>query len=231
MKEKVCFFLPTRKGSIRVANKNTKPFASFKGGLLELKLSQLVKSTVIDEIILSTNDPECISIGETFLNAGVSLRIIQRPEYLCLDTTNLQDLIRYVPTITNAEHIIWGHVTTPIANEKDYDQGLNNYFIKLKEGFDSLVSVIEFRNFLLDDSGNLINNSTDIPWPRTQDLSMLYEMNHVMFITQRNVYQKDENRLGNKPYLFVMNKIRSVDVDWEDDFKIAEILYEKTYKP
>ncbi len=51
----ITVFLPTRKGSQRVKNKNTKPFAEYKGGLLELKLKQLSLIDV-DQVILSTND-------------------------------------------------------------------------------------------------------------------------------------------------------------------------------
>ena len=40
-KEKVAFYLPTRKGSERVINKNTKPFAGIEGGLVENKVKQL----------------------------------------------------------------------------------------------------------------------------------------------------------------------------------------------
>lgn len=41
MSDKVAFFLPTRKGSERVKNKNTRPFAGDEGGLVEIKIKQL----------------------------------------------------------------------------------------------------------------------------------------------------------------------------------------------
>ena len=41
--DSIAVFLPVRKGSKRVENKNTKPFAGFQNGLLELKLKQLIK--------------------------------------------------------------------------------------------------------------------------------------------------------------------------------------------
>lgn len=41
--EKFAFFLPTRKGSERVQNKNTRTFAGIEGGLLKLKLNQLLE--------------------------------------------------------------------------------------------------------------------------------------------------------------------------------------------
>ena len=60
---KVAFFLPARKGSQRVKNKNTRPFAGIEGGLLANKLEQLLAAERIDVIVLSTNDEECLSIG------------------------------------------------------------------------------------------------------------------------------------------------------------------------
>lgn len=77
------------------------------------------------------------------------LKIISRPDELCLSTTNLQDLICYVPTITDAEHILWGHVTTPLAGADIYDTAIYQYKSKLKEGYDSLVSVKELKTFFL----------------------------------------------------------------------------------
>jgi N-acylneuraminate cytidylyltransferase len=226
--EKVAFFLPTRKGSQRVINKNTRPFAGMQGGLLENKLQQLIQSKHIDEIILSTNDEDSIRIATPFQKECARFRIIERPHELCLDSTNLQDLITYVPTITNAEHILWGHVTTPIADADVYDNAVKTYLDKLQFGYDSLVSVVELKNFLLDNEGKLINNTTSLPWPRTQDLEALYEINHVIFIAAHDIYEKQKNRIGKKPYLYRMDKIKSYDIDWEDDFAVAEMLF-KTY--
>jgi N-acylneuraminate cytidylyltransferase len=223
--DKIAFFLPTRKGSQRVINKNTRPFANIQGGLLEHKLRQLIQSEKISEIILSTNDESCIRVAEPYTAICSRLQIIERPNELCLDSTDLQDLITYVPTITNAKHILWGHVTTPIADAKEYDKAIELYLSKLNEGFDSLISVIELKNFLLNKEGKFINNTTSIPWPRTQDLETLYEINHVMFLTTREIYTKLKNRIGQKPFLYRMDKIKSFDIDWEEDFTVAEILY------
>lgn len=227
-KNKVAFFLPTRSGSQRVVNKNTRDFAGIEGGLLKVKLNQLVNTKNFSSIILSTNDKECIKIAQEFKHTDSRLQIIERPNELCLDTTNLQDLIKYVPTITDAEHIVWGHVTTPIADASVYDAAVEEY-LKQKGTADSLVSVVELKNFLLNAKGKLINNTTDIPWPRTQDLDPLYEINHVMFIASRDVYLKQANRIGMNPILFKMDKIKSFDIDWPEDFQIAEILYKNMY--
>lgn len=224
--DKITFFLPTRKGSERVKNKNTRTFAGMEGGLIENKIKQLLDSKLIDEIILSTNDEKCMDVAQKYA-ADKRLRIVPRPEELCLSSTNLQDLICYVPTITDAKHILWGHVTTPLAGADEYDKGIEQYLSKLTEGYDSMVGVTELKNFLLDKDGKLVNNTTDIPWPRTQDLEPLYEINHTMFLAKREVYTEQKNRLGKKVLLHVMDEIHSKDIDWEDDFTIAEILYKQ----
>lgn len=222
--ERIAFFLPTRKGSERVKNKNTRPFADCEGGLVENKIKQILACKHIDEILFSSNDEKCIDVATRYSNDS-RLRIIPRPNELCLSSTNLQDLICYVPTITDADHILWGHVTTPLAGAKEYDEGIELYLSKLHEGYDSLVGVTELKNFLLDENGVLINNTTDIPWPRTQDLKPLYEINHTMFLAKREVYVEQKNRLGKKVLLNVMDEIHSIDIDWEDDFTVAEMMY------
>lgn len=221
---KIAFFLPARKGSQRVKNKNTRPFAGIEGGLLANKLEQLLATELVDEIVLSTNDEECLRIGRKYAERSPRLRVVERPDELCLDSTNLQDLICYVPTITDAEHILWGHVTTPLADAKCYDAAVESYFEALDEGYDSLVGVTELKNFLLDGEGRLINNTTELVWPRTQDLAPLYEINHAVFLAPREVYVERRNRLGVCPRLHVMDKIASMDIDWEEDFVIAEAL-------
>ena len=224
---KVAFFLPTRKGSERVKNKNTKPFAGIEGGLVENKVKQLLATKLIDEIIFSSNDETCMEVASKYKDSR--LKIIERPTELCLSTTNLQDLICYVPTVMDAEHILWGHVTTPLCGAEQYDEGIKLYFDKLMEGYDSLVGVTELKNFLLNKEGKLVNNTTDIPWPRTQDLEALYPINHTMFLTKREVYTEQKNRLGKKVALHVMDELHSFDIDWPDDFVIAEVMYENLY--
>lgn len=231
MKGKVSFFLPVRKGSQRVINKSTRHFADLKGGLLELKLKQLFSSKLLDQIILSTNDEEAIKIAQGFENPCGRLKIIERPTHLCMDSTPLVELIEYVPSIVDSDHILWGHVTTPFVNGEDYDAIIEAYLIALKTGNDSLLTVCPFQNFLLNEEGRVFNSdSKEFKWPRTQDLPTLYEVNHAVFLAPRLTYIENKNRLGINPSLYQMDKIKSWDIDWEDDFTVAEAIYERLRK-
>ena len=221
----MAFFLPTRKGSERVKNKNTRPFAGIEGGLFVNKLTQLLKTKNIDEILISSNDEICLDYASRFKDSR--LKIIERPVELCRSDTNLQDLITYVPTITDCENILWGHVTTPLTTHREYDEAVARYYEAQKNGYDSLIGVTELKNFLLNGEGRLVNNTTELQWPRTQDLEPLYEINHTMFIAGRDCYINQKNRVGKNPMLYVMDKIHSFDVDWEEDFLIAETMFKQ----
>lgn len=226
---KVACFLPLRKGSERVINKNTRDFAGIKGGLLALKMSQLIETRLIDEIVVSTNDEACIEIANQFVPKDARIRVIHRPEHLCLSSTNLVDLIDYVPTITDCEHILWTHVTVPFADASDYDASIEAYHKGLDENYDSLMSCSVLQNYLFHENGELVNGQPG-RWPRTQDLDKIYELNHAVFLTSRETYLHQHNRIGNKPLIFEMDKIKSIDVDWEEDFLLAEAVYDRFKK-
>jgi N-acylneuraminate cytidylyltransferase len=46
-----------------------------------------------------------------------------------------------------------------------------------------------------------------------------------MFLAKREVYEKQKNRIGKKPIIYIMEKLKSFDIDWEEDFMIAEMIW------
>lgn len=223
----LALFIPVRKGSERVKEKNTRRFSDFSGGLLELKLQQLAGLSLFEEIIISTNDEKCIEIAKNFIGKLNSLQIIHRPEELGSSETKLNDLIKYVGKITDCDDILWTHVTSPFCDAESYKNAIQDY--KNLKDHDSLMSVEILKEFIWNRKEKKISNSGDNKWPRTQDLEEVIQINSAIFIAPKLFY-KTGNRIGNNPFLFEMNKIHSWDVDTEDDFKIAEAIYDKFYR-
>lgn len=222
--DSIAFFLPTRKGSERVLNKNTRKFANIEDGLLELKLRQLIRIKDIP-VILSTNDPESIRVAEKIDSSQII--IIERPEELCLSTTRLDDLIEYVPTIVEATHIMWTHTTSPFLTSEIYKKAIQKYFEALENGYDSMMSVDKIQNFIWDPEMKEMANydRTGLKWPRTQDLKPLYGINSGFFINSRENYFHQKDRIGHNPALFELDAIASLDIDWEEDFRMAEEIF------
>lgn len=227
MNNKISVFLPTRAGSERVKNKNTRDFAGVKGGLLSIKLDQLLSLSKVKEVVLSTNDEVSIAVAHKHLT-NTKLKLIRRPDHLAQSQTNLTDLVNYVPSICNNEHILWTHVTSPLVIAEDYEQAIDLYFENINQGYDSLMSVKEIQNYIWSESGNKVLNRKEgdlKKWPRTQDLEKIFEVNSAIFIASKKIYKEEQDRIGLRPYLLKHSSLQSVDVDWEEDFKIAEKLF------
>lgn len=222
----VSFFLPTRKGSERVKNKNTRPFAGIEGGILRLKLQQLLKVDRVKDIIVSTNDEDTMEVAASFNNSRI--KIVTRPEYLCLSSTVIEDFIDYIPSIIDSEHIFWVHATAPFADENVLNNALDTYMDVISFGkFDSLLSVNRIQQFLWSATENkcINHDRSKVKWPRTQDLEPLYEINHAFYINSRRNYIKFHDRIGEHPFLFELDKFHAFDIDWEEDFAIAEKIF------
>lgn len=231
MAEKYAFFLPTRKGSERVVNKNTRTFAGIEGGILKVKLQQLLAIDRIKTIVVSSNDEATFEIAKSFRDDRI--KIVERPEYLCLSSTVIQEFINYIPSIVDAENIFWVHTTAPFADVSVLNKALDVYEEEVlqKKAYDSLLSVSKIQQFLWSEKENkcINHDRTKVLWPRTQDLEPLYEINHAFYINSKENYLKFHDRIGVKPYLFELDKIHSLDIDWGDDFALAEIVYNYLY--
>ncbi|WP_328190374.1 acylneuraminate cytidylyltransferase family protein [Marinobacter sp. OP 3.4] len=215
-------FLPCRKGSERVPKKNIRPIAGYQYGLLEIKLNQLLSSRRIDHIILSTNDPDVIAYARSVDSPRLEIRT--RADELASSSTSTDQLIEYAGTQVEEGDLLWTHVTSPFLTARHYDDMIETYLAKREEGYDSLMSVNELRGFLWNDTGPINYDRNVEKWPRTQTLEPLYEINSAVFLAPLEVYRTRNDRIGAEPYKYVLDKIQGFDIDWEDDFLMAEAM-------
>jgi N-acylneuraminate cytidylyltransferase len=226
---KLSIVLPIRKGSQRVKNKNIRPFSKDGKSLTELKIIELLKIKNVDEILITSNYDEAIQQIEAIAKNNPKVKIDRRPEYLCTSQTIVKELIEYMPTITQGEHILWLHVTSPFVKAQDYEEAIEEYFEALKHGHDSIMSVTEIKQFLWSDkTKQIINTNSNIEskWVQTQDLEPLYEINHAFYINSRKNYLEMSDRIGRNPYLFKLKGSKVIDIDYEDDFELARKIFD-----
>lgn len=218
----ITVFLPMRKGSQRIKCKNIKRFADIKGGLTFIKISQLLKSTKIKQIIVSTDDEEVKNIARGFNNNKII--IDDRPEYLASSNTSTDELINYVPNIIKSGVVLWTHVTSPFVTDVHYDNMILKYNKNINK-YDSLMSVTKVQKFLWKDDKPLNYDRNIEKWPRTQTIDIVYEINSAAFIADIEMYKQYRDRIGNKPFFYELNEKEAFDIDWKEDFEIAEALW------
>ncbi|WP_300319070.1 acylneuraminate cytidylyltransferase family protein [Idiomarina sp.] len=229
MSGKVSCFLPCRAGSQRVPRKNIKPFAGFEFGLIEIKLKQLLNAQRVDEVVLSTNDEDIIDYAERVEHD--KLRIHRRDDSLASSATSTDELVAHALELIPQGHILWTHVTSPFINSARYDDVINSYFNALEAGYDSLMTTTELHAFLWQDGQPINYDRTVEKWPRTQTLTPIHEVNSGAFVASSDVYQQLDDRIGNRPYLHALDKLTAHDIDWPEDFVLAECMVREGLVP
>lgn len=218
----ITVFLPCRKGSQRVPLKNIKPFSGFEFGLVQIKLDQLLKTKKVDEIILSTNDESILSYANGLSESRLVLH--ERSEELARNSTSTDELILHALDLVKEGVVLWTHVTSPFVNSEWYDKIINRYYTALNEGFDSLMTTTEHRSFFWKNGVPISYHRAKEKWPRTQEINPLHEVNSAAFIATVDVCRKASDRIGDKPFLYPLNNFIGYDIDYVEEFVIAEIL-------
>ena len=217
----ISVFIPVRKGSKRVKNKNTRAIGRFKLGLLEIKLKQLEKLIKINnnkynlEFIVSTDS----KIVEEYCKNFDWVKVHKRNKKISGDHS-LQKLINIIPKICNGNFILWTHVTSPLFNSNDYMSFLNIFFKKRKLKLSSAFSADQIKKFVYSiKQGWVSHNTNKIKWPRSQDLKNLYILNSAALIAGKKTFLKDKDRISKNSLPIISRKTSGFDIDSMDDFK------------
>jgi len=208
-----------------VARKNIKPFAGYEHGLIQIKLRQLLASELIDEVVLSTNDADILAYAESLQDSR--LRLHHRVDALACSVTSTDQLVAHALELIPEGHILWTHVTSPFITEKHYDQVVRVYLDQLHRSYDSLMTTTVIHGFLWQDEHPMNYDRSIEKWPRTQTLKPVHEINSGIFLASASIYRDLDDRIGQRPYLYELDKFTSFDIDWPEDFVIAECLVER----
>ncbi|NKX20177.1 acylneuraminate cytidylyltransferase family protein [Alteromonadaceae bacterium A_SAG2] len=215
-------FLPCRAGSSRVPNKNWKPFAYVKHGLIEIKLAQLLDCTSIDKIVLSSNDTVILEYADR-LNE-TRLTVHERSAELSQNNTETHALFSHAVDLIPQGDILWTHVTSPFTTSATYSTIVQEYKKALLQGFDSLMTTTAHQGFFWYDNQTINYDRQSIKWPRTQTLKPVHEVNSCAFVSSRANYLRYEDRIGEKVKLLPISRFEGFDIDWPEDFKLAEVM-------
>ncbi|MBK9479539.1 MAG: acylneuraminate cytidylyltransferase family protein [Bacteroidetes bacterium] len=204
--------------SERLKGKN---FMNFCGQpLYQVVLDTLQKIPLIEKIVINTDSN---IISSNCLNRYSKAIIIDRPLSLIGNDVTMNSIIEYDLTKIDGEHFLQTHVTNPLITAKTIVNSIDTYFEKLSI-FDSLFSVESIQKRGYDFNGMPINHSFE-KLLQTQHLPVINIENSNLFLFSRTSFkQAQNNRVGLKPQLFKMSSIEGIDIDYEEDFLLAELI-------
>ncbi|MFL2769667.1 MAG: cytidylyltransferase domain-containing protein [Rhodospirillaceae bacterium] len=227
MEKRTLAIIPARGGSKRLPRKNLlelngKPLVCYS-------IDAAIKSGVFDHVMLNSDDPEILALGERY--EAVEARL--RPEHLAGDTVKVIDLIieiaseQYVADNFNVIALLLP--TCPFRDARDLTNGLG----MLDEGADAVVSATAYEfpytmSMRVDDVGLIKHVFNPAPLvsgnTRSQDHDEVYHPNGGFYFGWRGRLITNGNYFAGKTKAYIMPRLTSIDIDDENDFRYAEHL-------
>ena len=223
---KIIVIIPARSGSKGIVGKNIRPLNGKP--LICHTIKEALKSIYLNEVFVSTDDP---IIAKTSKKCGA--KIIDRPAELAKDTSPTIDAIFHaIDTIKDASDydvIILLQPTSPLRNAADIDTAFD---IFIKTDCDSVISMCKVEHSPYwcfkyeDDKFKPLFGNKGLKM-RRQELPDVYRPNGAIYITTiKNLY-KNNGFYCDKIVPYIMPPERSMDIDEEIDFKLAELLIQE----
>jgi CMP-N-acetylneuraminic acid synthetase len=210
---KITAVIPVRKGSERVINKCLKKFGDTN--LLELKIKELLKVKLIDNIIVNTDSDEAIEIAKLL---GVGFH--KRDAYYASSDCPANEYFWYLGENTETDLIAYTPVTNPFITAETFSELLESY--KLIEN-NSIVTSGGIREFLWNVDKPL-NFSLD-KHPKSQDLEGISSINFALCLIPKKVLIESKSIIGPNPKVVEIAEIEAFDIDSPLDFFFAEQYY------
>jgi CMP-N-acetylneuraminic acid synthetase len=213
---KITAVIPVRKGSERVIDKCLKKFGDTN--LLALKIKELLKVELIDNIIVNTDSDEAIAIAKLL---GVGFH--KRDAYYASSKCPANEYFWYLGENTETDLIAYTPVTNPFITAETFTNLINRYSFK---GNNSIVTSGGIREFLWSIDTPL--NFTLDKHPKSQDLEGISSINFALCLIPKIVLTESKSIIGPNPEVIEIPEIESFDIDSPLDFFFAEQYYVHT---
>jgi len=216
---KIKAMVAVRSGSVRVQNKNIKPFAG--STLLDLKLQQLKRIPNLDGVVVNSNSDEMLAIAEKY-----GCEPVKRDEYYASNSVSMSDVYKNMAENFSGDVVAYINVTNPLLKDDTIVKAIETYkkFMETKE-FDSLNSAHLIKEFMFKD--NLPINYDLRHQPRSQDLPDIAALNFAISIISKEKMIECKNVVGYKPNIYIIDEVEATDIDNPIDFEFAEFVYKK----
>jgi CMP-N-acetylneuraminic acid synthetase len=213
MKRKVVAVMPIKLNNQRFQGKNTKPFDDGTP-MLQSMLGTLLKISCIDEVYVYCSTPSIISYLPEEVN------FLQRSPQWDTDSTTFQDWMTSFSSDVSADIYVLAHATSPFVRQ----QSIEKCVLSVLSGeYDSAFTAKLLQDFLWKDGTPL--NFDPANTPRTQDLEAIYAESFGCYVFTKSLFDNTKRRIGSVPYICEVDKIECIDVDYPDDFTIANAVY------
>lgn len=221
--------IPARSGSKGLPDKNIKLLQGKP--LLAYTIEAAIKSGCFTEVMISTDSVKYAELAREY---GAKVPFL-RSEAMSSDTANSWDMVEEV--LDNYKHLNQEfdsfcllQPTSPLRTSEDIGKA---YELFVNKNSFAVVSVCEADHAPslygeLAENNNLSGFAQCNVGKRRQDEGKYYRINGAVYIASLPEFRSDRRLYREDSYGYVMPKERSVDIDTEFDFRLAEYLLQRS---
>jgi CMP-N,N'-diacetyllegionaminic acid synthase len=225
--------IPARSGSKRIRHKNIKKFD--KKPLIFYTISFAQRLKFIDEIVFSSDSDVYLKIAKKY---GIK-NLSKRRKDLSSEFAKTEDVIKYEikkierKTKKKFDKILLLQPTTPFREIKKFIHAHN--LIKRKK-FDTVITINDVKNYhphrmKIIKNGILKNYipSKKINFLPTKKLKKIFIRTGSMYFFKKDNLTKFKSIMGNKIKGIVVKGRNSINIDEQEDLKVAEYYFKKKF--
>lgn len=215
---KTVAFIPIKLNNERTPGKNIKPFGDGTP-LVHFVQKTLLKLDTVDAIYVFCSNEKI----KDYILDGV--KFVKRSETLDTKETLCGDLIKAFINSVESDIYIMANATSPFISLETY-----NACIKaVQDGnYTSAFASKKLQNFIWYKNKPL--NFLLGKAPRTQDMEPVYCELSSPYVFKKEVFEKYHGRTGENPYIHECNEVEAIDIDYPEDFILADMVYENILK-
>jgi CMP-N-acetylneuraminic acid synthetase len=221
-----------RGGSKSVPRKNIKPIAGLP--LIGYTITEALKSKFITRYIVSTDDEE---IRQVAIECGADAPFLRPREFSTDEASSVSAMQHAVDWIEQQEEVKYDYIvelmcTNPMKSAEDIDASIEKL---ISTQADSVIAVHQLEDHHPARIKKIVDDKivdfciAEIPESRRQDLMPeAYIRSGSIYALKRDYLMNDGKRYGSdnsRPY--ILPPERSVNIDTEIDFMIAELMINK----
>ena len=216
---KIAAYVPIKLNNVRTPGKNTKQFDDGRA-LCTFMFNTLAHVRGVDEAYCYCSNEQI----KKYLPEGIDF--LKRPETLDSSETQCHEIIRSFIETIDADIVVLCHATCPFVKVESIEKCIE----MVKSGkYDSAFTVSQVRDFLWRD-GKPMNFEPGYA-VKTQDLPEVFKESIGCYVFTKEMFLKSNRKVGFHPYLCPIDAYEEIDIDYPEDFEMANAIYMRILKP
>lgn len=211
---KTAAFIPVKAKSERINNKNLKLLCGKP--LFLHTLEKILSCDFIDEVFLDSESEKIFELASDF-----NIKKFKRDEKFADNSTDGNKLFLNEVRATDADICFQILCTSPFIKPETIKKGID--ILSESEEYDSVVLVRKEKLYTWD--YKTVKPNYDIEnIPNSFYLNDTIIETMGLYIIRREAALKTGRRIGNKPYLLEADTLEAMDINYPEDFELAELI-------